>query len=378
MFLNPLVQGTPLVPGKKPQETRLIVAMSGGVDSSVVAALAKDAGYDVVGLTMQLYDHGQALEKKKACCAGVDIYDAKKVAQDLGFPHYVLDYESRFQASVMESFADSYLRGETPIPCIQCNQTVKFQDLFSMAKSLGGDALATGHYVQRLEGHHGVELHQGLDETRDQSYFLFSTTPQQLSYLRFPLGGLLKTQTRDYARHFGLALSEKPDSQDICFVPQGKYADVVEKLRPGALDPGDIVDDQGHVLGKHQGIIRYTIGQRKGLGLSRPSGEPYYVIALHPDTKQVVVGSYQDLARSRLYLRDVSLLVPTPSLQERVQIRFRSSQEKQGAKILHNDQQSGFCIQLDQPDHGISPGQACVFYDGTRVLGGGWIERTAP
>ena len=253
---------------KPVSETRVVVAMSGGVDSSVTAAMLADEGYDVVGITLQLYDHGEAVERPGSCCAGADIADARRVAETVGIPHYVLDYESKFRQSVIDDFADSYLRGETPIPCVRCNQTVKFRDLLGTAKDLGADALATGHYVRRELGTGGPELHRGIDDGKDQSYFLFATTPEQLDYLRFPLGGLDKGATRDLARKYGLAVSEKPDSQDICFVPNGSYADVVEKLRPGALDPGDIVDLEGNVIGQHDGIINFTVGHRKGIRCS--------------------------------------------------------------------------------------------------------------
>jgi tRNA-specific 2-thiouridylase len=368
----------PIMPGQPPESTRIVVAMSGGVDSSVVAALLKEAGYDVIGLTMQLYDHGEVLKKKKACCAGVDIYDARRVADQLGFPHYVLDYESRFKDSVMEDFADSYLRGETPIPCIRCNQTVKFVDLFAMAKNLGGHALATGHYVQRMDTPQGLQLHQGQDPSRDQSYFLFTTNHEQLQYLRFPLGHMAKTETRAHARRLGLEICEKPDSQDICFVPNGTYASVVEKLRPGSLEPGEIVDIKGRVLGYHEGIIHYTVGQRKGLKLSNPTGDPYYVLSLDPILKRVIIGPKEALARQQLILKEVNWLCsPAEICQKKtVTIRFRSSQEKIPAQV---EEISGgrALVTLSQPELGIAPGQACVFYEDSRVLGGGWITQTA-
>src|SRR3984885_4878418 len=263
----------PLGFDKAPKDTRIVVAMSGGVDSSVTAALLAEQGYDVVGVTLQLYDHGAAVGRKGACCAGQDIYDAHRVAEKIGIPHYVLDYESKFSQSVMDDFADSYLRGETPIPCVRCNQSVKFRDLLAVARDLGGDALATGHYVRRVMGAHGPELHRAKDASRDQSYFLFATTREQLDYLRFPLGDLPKPEVRALAERFNLPVAAKPDSQDICFVPDGDYASVVGKLRPGAIDPGDIVDEQGRVLGRHEGIIHFTVGQRRGLNINDRTGE---------------------------------------------------------------------------------------------------------
>ena len=361
---------------KPARNTRVVVAMSGGVDSSVAAALLQEAGYDVIGLTLQLYDHGIALNKKKACCAGQDIYDARQVADRLGFPHYVLDYESRFQQSVMEDFADSYLAGETPIPCVKCNQEVKFKDLLSTAKELGGEALVTGHYVRWHRGKDGgPELHRAVDPQRDQSYFLFATTPAQLGYLRFPLGGLRKEETRALAQKFGLDVAQKPDSQDICFVPEGNYAKVVERLRPGALEAGEIVHRDGRVLGRHQGIIGYTVGQRRGLGVSLPEGDPLYVLKLDPLLHQVIVGSREDLACESLFLRDVNWLGDSSSTSPvKVSVKIRSSQEPVPATFEPTIAGKGR-VRFDVPEYGVSPGQACVFYEGERVLGGGWIHQ---
>jgi tRNA-specific 2-thiouridylase len=359
---------------KPVSDTRVVVAMSGGVDSAVTAAMLSDEGYDVVGITLQLYDHSATVKRVGSCCAGADIADARRVAEKIGFPHYVLDYESKFRESVMDDFADSYLRGETPIPCVRCNQTVKFRDLLKTAKNLGADALATGHYVRREMGSNGPELLRGADEGKDQSYFLFATTPEQLSYLRFPLGGLEKDATRDLARKYGLGVSEKPDSQDICFVPNGSYADVVEKLRPGALDPGEIVDLEGNVLGQHGGIIGYTVGQRKGLGIA--AAEPLYVIRLEPDTHRVVAGPRDALLEKALRVSELNWLGTTPLGQEglSVQVKLRSTQAMVSAKVFPTENNAAKVI-LDDPQAGIAPGQACVFYDGDRVLGGGWITR---
>ena len=293
-----------------PKGARIVVAMSGGVDSSVTAALLAEAGYDVVGVTLQLYDHGMTVGKKGACCAGQDIYDARMVAGRLGIPHYVLDYESRFRDAVIQDFADAYARGETPIPCVRCNQTVKFRDLLVTARELGAAAMATGHYVRRAMGPGGAEMHRATDPAKDQSYFLFATTPEQLDFLRFPLGGLDKAETRALAERFGLAVADKPDSQDICFVPEGGYARIVEKLRPEAAEPGEIVDLEGRVMGRHEGIIGYTIGQRKGLGIGgrKDSTDPLYVVRLEPEARRVVVGPRSAQACGTVRLGEVNWL----------------------------------------------------------------------
>ena len=362
---------------KPPSETRVVVAMSGGVDSSVVAAQLAEEGYDVVGVTLQLYDHGAALAKKGACCAGRDIHDARRVAEEMGFPHYVLDYENIFQEAVIDEFADSYLAGATPVPCIRCNERVKFKDLLQTAKDLDADCMATGHYIQRMMGPNGAELHCAADANRDQSYFLFSTTPEQLDYLRFPLGHLpSKDATRALATKYGLAVADKPDSQDICFVPNGNYASVIEKLRPGAAEPGQIVDVDGNVLGEHRGVIHYTIGQRRGLGIGGLA-DPLYVVKLDVDNRQVVVGPKELLATRRVPIREINWLGDgafTDVAEREISVKVRSTRPPAPA-ILRAISDTEAEVELLTPEQGVSPGQACVFYDpeSTRILGGGWI-----
>ena len=360
---------------KSPADTRVVVAMSGGVDSSVVAAMLAAEGYDVIGVTLQLYDHGAALAKKGACCAGQDIHDARRVAERIGFPHYVLDYENKFRESVIEEFADAYLAGATPVPCIRCNERVKFRDLLQTARELDADCMATGHYIRRFDGTNGAELHMAADPNRDQSYFLFSTTGEQLDFLRFPLGGLAsKAETRALAARFGLAVADKPDSQDICFVPNGNYASVIEKLRPGAADPGEIVDLDGNVLGMHRGVIHYTIGQRRGLGIGG-LGDPLYVVRLEPDARRVVVGPKQALATRIVPVTEVNWLGDEPLTREiAINARIRSTRPPRPA-ILRPTGDGRAEVELLDPEEGVSAGQACVFYatEGTRVLGGGWI-----
>ncbi len=367
---------------KAPQDTRVVVAMSGGVDSSVTAALLRDQGYDVVGISLQLYDHGAATGKTKACCAGQDIYDAGRVADRLNIPHYVLDYETRFRADVIDTFADAYVRGETPIPCIACNQTVKFRDLVATARDIDADVLATGHYIRRVAGLSGLELHCAVDSSRDQSYFLFATTREQMDYLRFPLGELPKDAVRALARRYKLATADKPDSQDICFVPNGNYADIVERLRPEAGEPGDIVDLDGAVLGRHNGIIHYTIGQRRGLGIGGRPGvgdddAALYVVRIDVAKNKVVVGPRSALAVTRVPVTGINWLgdgdgAPADGIE--VTVKLRSTQAPRLARLYGKPGGNGL-VELAEPEFGIAPGQAAVFYDDTRLLGGGWIQR---
>ncbi len=356
---------------KEPAKTRVVVAMSGGVDSSVAAALLHEQGYEVVGITLQLYDFGQVLQKKGACCAGQDIYDAKRVAEKLGFEHYVLNYQSKFKDSVIEDFVEGYLKGETPIPCVKCNQNVKFKDLLETARDLGADCMATGHYIQRIGGQKNAELHRAVDPSKDQSYFLFATTQEQLDFLRFPLGGWNKDVTRGHAERFGLGVADKPDSQDICFVPNGSYAKVVEKFRPGALKPGDIMHIDGRKLGDHEGIINYTVGQRRGLGIGGGHTEgnaPLFVVGLRPDKNQVLVGPYEALARDTIYLKECNwLLSDIPDDGIAVEVKLRSAQAPLPARLFRDR------AVLSAPAFGVAAGQACVAYIGNRVLGGGWI-----
>ncbi len=347
---------------------RIVVAMSGGVDSSVVAALAAASGAETIGVTLQLYDHGEATARPGACCAGRDIRDARAVCDKLGIAHYVFDYESSFRTQVVDRFADEYLAGRTPIPCVQCNMGPKFTDLFALARDLGADCLATGHYVQRVIGSDGPELHRAIDPARDQSYFLFATTSAQLDFLRFPLGGMPKDRVRAIAADMGLGVAAKPDSQDICFVPDGDYAGLVKKLRPAAVDGGDIVDLAGRTLGQHKGIIHYTVGQRRGLEIGGQA-EPLYVVRLEPEARRVVVGPRAALAVSAATLADLNVLGP---LDGPLTAKVRSMAKPVPARLIDDR------LVFDSPEYGVSPGQAAVLYAGDRVLGGGWIAATEP
>ncbi len=366
-----------------PKKTRIVVAMSGGVDSSVAAALAKRAGYDVVGVTLQLYNHGEAVKKKGACCAGSDIHDARTVAARIGIPHFVLDYEERFRDQVIRPFADSYARGETPVPCISCNQTVKFKDLLATAKDLGGAALVTGHYIQSRSAGNRRAMHRAHDADRDQSYFLYATTQEQLDFLRFPLGGLAKPAVRAIAEELGLVVANKPDSQDICFVPSGRYTTIIDRLKPNAGEPGEVVHLDGRVLGTHQGIIHYTVGQRRGLNVA--GGEPLYVVRLDPKAKRVIVGPREALLVGRATLREINWLgdvSPAEMSQAGTPVfaRVRSARAPVPA-TLHCDG-TGFSVEFIDGEEGVAPGQACVLYDSpglqARILGGGVITATLP
>ena len=366
---------------KSPADTRVVVAMSGGVDSSVVAAMLADEGYDIIGVTLQLYDHGAALAKKGACCAGLDIHDARRVASDMNFPHYVLDYENIFKESVIEEFAQSYLSGATPVPCIRCNENVKFKDLLETAKDLDADCMATGHYIRRKTGIQRVELHRAADTNRDQSYFLFSTTSDQLEFLRFPLGHLpSKDETRNLAAKYGLSIADKPDSQDICFVPDGNYTGVIEKLHPGAGKAGDIVDGNGTLLGRHQGVINYTIGQRRGLGIGGLS-DPLYVVALNVEENKVIVGPKDQLKTRFVPINGVNWLGDAEFMSTKeimLSVKVRSTRPPREAIVRPLSPKSAI-VELLNPEEGVAPGQACVFYETetSRVLGGGWITSRA-
>ena len=361
---------------KQPKDTKVVVAMSGGVDSSTVAGLMKKEGYNVVGITLKLYDDAKSSKESRQCCAGQDILDAKRVSQQLNIDHKILYYQKKFKEDVIDSFIDSYVAGETPIPCVRCNQTVKFRDLYSSAKELKADALVTGHYVKRIQNNKNAEMYRAADLSRDQSYFLFSTTQEQLNFLRFPLGDIQKKDTRKIASELHLNVADKPDSQDICFVPNGNYSSVIQKYRPNSFSEGDILDTKGNVIGKHNGIINFTIGQRKGIKIAY--SEPLYVVDINAKKNKVIVGSRKDLSIKKIYLKNINLLSDIKNYKDNLLIKVRSTGKLIGAKMLINETEAE--VNLEEDEFGVSPGQACVFYSmdklGDKVLGGGWITKT--
>ena len=360
---------------KDPSDTTVVVAMSGGVDSSTVAGIMKKDGYKVIGITLKLYDNSKEVAKSKQCCSGQDIMDAKRVANKLNIEHKILYYQNKFKQGVIDNFVDSYLKGETPIPCVQCNQTVKFKDLFQVSKELNADAMITGHYVKSLTMNNETSMYRAIDENRDQSYFLFNTTKDQLNYLRFPLGGLLKDETREIAKNLDLNVADKPDSQDICFVPNGDYASVIQKFRPDSFQKGNIKDLDGKVIGVHDGIINFTIGQRKGIKVS--DKEALYVLKINSDKNEIIVGPKENLGKKIIILKNLNLLADKKEFENNVLVKVRSTGKLLEAKVDLNDQ-NGANVNLKSPEDGISPGQACVFYNknklGYKVLGGGWIK----
>ena len=360
---------------KKPEDTTVVVAMSGGVDSSTVAGIMKNEGYKVIGITLKLYDDGKEVVKSKQCCSGQDIMDAKRVAHKLGIEHKILYYQDKFKQGVIDNFVDSYLNGETPIPCVQCNQTVKFKDLFEVSKDLNADALVTGHYVKNITANNTNNMYRAIDENRDQSYFLFNTTREQLDFLRFPLGGMLKDKTREIAKKLDLNVADKPDSQDICFVPNGDYASIIRKFRPDSFQKGNIKNLEGNVIGVHDGIVNFTIGQRKGIKVS--DKEPLYVLKINSENNEIIVGPKENLGKKDISLKDLNLLTDKKDLDQNIFVKVRSTGNLLEAKVNLRENNTAH-VNLLNPEDGISPGQACVFYSkdqfGHRVLGGGWIK----